>query len=243
MIIRVIWKLIKPRRIKESDRVPYALVSRQKMIFICGYPRSGSTYLYQKFCETGTLSYVTNLGHFLAHLGFKWDIGQRNYWTTKESHTGYIKGLYAPSEADSIFRQYFGFNKDGAKSLGMHKNLSHFNILKKDWVFAWNAALFYHKELTIMFPKATFIIIDRPVNKIYNSWLLACKRHGQGWGISATNQYNDFSLEESIKERMRDINKEIRRVINEDNVRFVDLSNKEDEELFKAYKLDFSDYR
>lgn len=242
-MIRSLWKLIKPNT-KRKIRVDYTKLSEEKIIFICGYPRSGSTYLYQKFCHHSDMSYVTNLGHSLCAFSNNLNIINKREWKLRDSHEGFIKGLNAPSEANSVFELWFGMYKDGHVAAGLWKKVSRTNVFSKgSWVFAWNAAVFYYRELKILFPNAQFVIVDRDKDKIASSWRKACLKHDKTWGISLKSMYENEPLEVSIQKRMDDIEKEIKKLEELSDVRIVSLGEVTTRKwLMNEYGVELNDY-
>lgn len=242
-MLRFIWQLVKPNP-ENRSRISYRNLSEEEVIFICGHPRSGSTYLYQKYCETGRYSYVTNLGHALTRFSNRIDLFKGSNWVVKASNEGYITGLNAPSEANSIFELWFGMNKDGSRHIGLWDRVNYYGVFRnKSWVFAWNAAIFFYDELLIMFPNAQFIIIDRDRHKIERSWIKACKKYGKRWGISGSYLYESETIEDSVKLRMNDIDSKIEKLREESNVTILNLELNESRYWLLKHGVTLNDYQ
>jgi len=79
-------------------------------IFIVGAPRSGSTLLYQLLLKHMNLAYISNLMSLLPNRMIfiaRHTMRLHKFNQIKESDLGYLSGLFSPSEAGSIQKEWF----------------------------------------------------------------------------------------------------------------------------------------
>lgn len=142
-------------------------------IFIIGLPRSGSTLLFQLLTSNYKFSFFSNLatvfykGPTLILSLFK-KKHQRFSIDEFDSDYGYTKGFFSPSEAGSIYRNWFA--KGTIDKERINKTVdSYMKITKAPFIFKNLNASFHVKEITEIFPKAFFILINRDLRFVCQS--------------------------------------------------------------------------
>jgi len=139
-------------------------------IFILGAPRTGSTFLYQVMINYFGLSYLTNFTnkYFTKHpyIGTYLSLpfmGKVNY----SSDYGKTNGLFGPSEASYIFRNWFGGEHPSetkscnilpGKEKSLIRTFKNKTIVTKN---AWNCFRIW--ELVNLLPDIRFIWIKRNI--------------------------------------------------------------------------------
>jgi len=148
-------------------------------VFIVGAPRTGSTILYQYLIKHFKFAYFSNLMALFpsamiklvrlyphAASGYRGDL--------KDSHFGYVPGLYSPNEAGKICTKWFDHDfHDGKKDLIINtfNAISHFTkspVLQKNLKNSLRI-----KVLLDLFPNARFIYIKRDLLFTAQSLILA----------------------------------------------------------------------
>jgi hypothetical protein len=102
-----------PLRLYEHSLLKNVDNEMRAPLFIIGAPRTGSTLLYQLLIQNFYLSYFNNLQSFfygspalIAKLTQKFQ-AKKSFRQVRQSHYGYIPGLFSPSESGAIFRYWF----------------------------------------------------------------------------------------------------------------------------------------
>lgn len=150
-------------------------------VFILGAPRSGSTLLYQLLLRHFNTAYISNL---MALAPCKMvDIAKRlkRYHfvpMVKESHFGYIKGAFSPSEAGAIQRFWFEDDRLPEEIVWLRNT---FILLSAIWdgplIIKNLFNLFRLDRIRSIIPEARFIHIRRNYSFNAQSLLLARRKH------------------------------------------------------------------
>ena len=174
------------------QKVEQNLIIRQEVdadevrpIFIIGPPRTGSTLLYELMISGYRTSYFSNL----ASLFFKspasvTEMSQRlglKYRFSGSSTFGYIRGLWAPSEAGPIFNYWFGRPLENRRR-SIDPRIPRHTIKE---IMACMGGPFVSKnlnnslrleQLSAIFPKAVFVHIRRSPIYTAQSIILSRRR-------------------------------------------------------------------
>lgn len=157
----------------------------QAPIFIIGLPRSGSTLLYQLMVNRFKLGYISNLASvfykcpvFISSFAKTKIIKYHNFNLT--SDYGLIRGVWAPSEAASVFENWFDNNEiQLERKLEFVRNscLQLSNIYKAPLVFKNLSNNYRLHEINSAFPNALFVFIERNPAYIIQSILIAKQKN------------------------------------------------------------------
>ena len=209
----------------------HATCAHTPLVFILASPRTGSTLIYQLLINLFDFFYFSNFvadnyGEFPA-------VGAALDWLANphkavgyESDYGKTRGDFGPSEASSIFRNWFGGSHPSqirsSKVLSEKKehmllslnaifNLTNKPILTKN---AWNC--FRIEELSRMFPNLLFIWVRRDIARSAISDLEARYRSGGAhvWNSATTSSYREIQklpYWEQVVEQQYEYNKSMAR--------------------------------
>ena len=142
-------------------------------IFIIGLPRSGSTLLFQLLTSNYKFSFFSNLatvfykGPTLILSLFK-KKHQRFSIDKFDSDYGYTKGFFSPSEAGSIYRNWFAKGTIDKEQINKTVD-SYMKITKAPFIFKNLNASFHIKDIVDIFPNAFFILINRDLRFVCQS--------------------------------------------------------------------------
>ena len=158
-------------------------------MFIIGLPRSGSTLMYQLLASNFKFSYFSNLanvfyrGPFLVLSIFR----RKHIKYTLErfdSEYGYTHGLFSPSEAGSIIREWFSEDRKTDKDVINRTIDAYTKTVNAPFLFK-NLNLSFHLDSILeIFPDAFFLLVKRDLRyvsqSIYNATMLGEGIHIDG---------------------------------------------------------------
>lgn len=164
-LIRLLLIYCNPLNLTERFFIKRNNAKHHPPIFILGAPRSGTTFLYQLLTYHYKLSYFSNFSSLFVKSPASFSFISRIFFKTYNdknlsSDYGLIKGLWAPSEAGKIFKNWF-LKKDSHQIKDSINCMS--NIFKAPFIaknLRINAELKYIHQL---YPDALFIHIKRDI--------------------------------------------------------------------------------
>ena len=156
---------------------------RHYPLFILGAPRSGSTLLYQLLLRHFNAAYISNLMALAPSRMISIGKMLKKYHRVtivKNSHFGYIKGLFSPSEAGAVQRFWFEDNRQPEETVRLRNTIIALSDIYDGPLIIKNLFnLFRMDRIRSIVPEARFIHIRRDYSFNAQSLLLA-RRENNG---------------------------------------------------------------
>ena len=165
-------------------------------LFIVGAPRSGTTIVLQHLLNNYCFSYIPNISnkHFFAPLHYlSKSYIKCAYINNFNSNYGVIEGDMSPSDGWNIFNRFFYVYKDKivrSRDLTLLARI----VATIEYRFSLpfinknNANSNRIKHLSVLFPDAMFLYVERDITPTVSSLLKARREHNisrrKWWGIS-----------------------------------------------------------
>ena len=207
------WPIDALLSILEKVFLPKERVASGPIVFVVGIHRTGSTYVSQVLSDVLDVTPIGNFfsvfpksKYFIQFLG-KAFFPFRKPQISKQNYYGISKGFYSIGDAYEIWDKWFGsdhYNTPKALTIKKKKEvLDYFYWVEKVWgktlLCKNNRNSLAIKELSLIFPDAYFVVVDRNPSDVILSTIRASKDFFGStehmWGLLPNKEFQDAKFE------------------------------------------------